>query len=65
MALGGFLAQPGAAHPTDLYAAAFLLEAGADRGLIVDQVDRTREAARSHHTTATTGGPPNGGHEPG
>lgn len=65
MALGGFLAQSSAAHPEDLQAAAFLLEAGADLRLVVAHADATRDhAARGHHSTATTGGPPNGGVRP-
>lgn len=59
--LGGFLASPGLQHPGDLHIAAILLEAGADPRLVVVHADDAREyTSRGHHSTATTGGPPNG-----
>jgi hypothetical protein len=64
-ALGGFLARPGDAFPGDLHAPALLLEAGADPALVPGHADETRRnALGTHHTTATTGGPPNGGFRP-
>jgi hypothetical protein len=60
-ALGGFLALPGTAHPGDLHAPALLFEAGADPDLVPGHADETRRnALGTHHTTETTGGPPNG-----
>lgn len=59
-ALGGFLALPGMHHPGDLQAPALLLEAGADPALVPVHADQARQhARRNHHTTASTGGPPN------
>lgn len=64
-ALGDFLGRPLAQHPGDLHIAALLLEAGADPKLVIVHTDSTRDySSRSHHSTATTGGPPNGGVRP-
>ncbi len=63
-ALGGFLAQPGTAHPGDLQVPALLHEAGADWTTIAAHADEARRAAGGHHSTATTGGPPNSGVRP-
>lgn len=64
-ALGDFLARPTAQFPGDLHVSALLLEAGADPRLVVVHTDETREyVGRGHHSTATTGGPPNGGYQP-
>lgn len=60
-ALGDFLARPAVQFPGDLHIPALLLEAGADPKLVVVHTDETREyVGRGHHSTATTGGPPNG-----
>jgi hypothetical protein len=61
MALGGLLAHPGIQQPRDLYGPALLFEAGADPELVGQHAEVTWNFSRSaHHTTATTGGPPNG-----
>lgn len=43
--LGGYLASPGMHHPTELRAALWLLEAGAEPSLVAASVDRVRANA--------------------